>query len=269
MMRGVDSRKQKITKILIVGVILLCLNISAKADHITGGEIFYTFAGTTNGNNSYNVTFKLFMRCNSGRQFNNPTVVSIFDKGTNQRVSDINVNLSSSETIQITNPDPCITDPPKVCYVVGYYNFSINLPANANGYTLSSQVNYRIQGINNLQSFYSNIGATYTADIPGNPATINNSAKFTGSDLVVVCANNRFSYSFGATDPDSDELRYSFCEAYRSGIGGNNVIPPPQPPYLSVPYGNGFTESTPLGTNVQIDPRTGLITGIAPASGVV
>src|SRR5205085_6366096 len=126
--------------------------------------------------------------------------------------------LSSSEVIQISNTDPCITDPPRVCYVVGYYNFNVNLPASTNGYILSSQVNYRIQGISNLQSFYSNIGATYTAEIPGSPAAKNNSAQFTGSDLVVVCSNNRFSYSFAATDPDGDQLRYSFCDAYRSGI---------------------------------------------------
>ncbi len=255
-------------KTLFFFIVLLCIVAKVKADHITGGEIYYTSTIGTNGTNTYHVTFKLFMRCNSGRQFNNPTVVSVFDKGTNQRVTDINVNLTSSETIQITNPDPCITDPPNVCYVVGYYNFVLNLPATANGYILASQVNYRIQGISNFQSFYSNIGATYSAEIPGIPAAQNNSAQFTGSDLVVVCANNRFSYSFGATDKDGDQLRYSFCEAYRSGIGGNNVTPPPQPPYQPVPYGNGFTESTPLGNNVQINAQTGLITGLAPSAGI-
>lgn len=255
-------------KILFSLIASLFIALTAKADHITGGEIFYTCTPAANGTNTYKVTFKLFMRCNSGRQFNNPTVVSVFDKVTNQRVTDINVNLSSSETIQITNSDPCITDPPKVCYVVGYYNFVLNLAANANGYIISSQVNYRIQGISNFQSFYSNIGATYAGEIPGAPAALNNSAQFTGSDLVVVCANNRFSYSFGATDPDGDELRYSFCEAYRSGIGGNNVTPPPQPPYQAVPYGNGFTESSPLGNKVQINAQTGMITGLAPGPGV-
>ncbi|HSU48987.1 MAG TPA: gliding motility-associated C-terminal domain-containing protein [Segetibacter sp.] len=254
-------------KVIFLFILLLGLFSKVKADHITGGEIYYTSSAGTNGTNTYNVTFKLFMRCNSGRQFNNPTVVSVFDKGTNQRVTDINVNLTSSETIQITSPDPCITDPPNVCYVVGYYNFVLNLPATANGYILSSQVNYRIQGISNFQSFYSNIGATYAAEIPGTPAAQNNSAQFTGNDLVVVCSNNKFSYSFGATDKDGDQLRYSFCEAYRSGIGGNNVTPPPPPPYQAVPYGSGFTESKPLGTNVKIDPQTGLITGLAPSTG--
>jgi gliding motility-associated-like protein len=255
-------------KIYSLFFLILCLATEAKADHITGGEIYYTCVPNNNGRHSYNATFKLFMRCNSGRQFNNPTIVSVFDKVTNQRVGDYNVNLSRSEIIQIDNPDPCISNPPTVCYVVGYYNFTLTLPASEHGYIIASQVNYRIQGISNFQSFYSNIGATYSAEIPAAPDAVNNSAQFTGSDLVVVCSNNRFSYSFGATDPDNDRLRYSFCEGYRSGIGGNNIIPPPPPPFQGVPYGNGFGESAPLGSNVQINAETGLITGTAPQTGV-
>ncbi|MDQ6814403.1 MAG: hypothetical protein M3040_11745, partial [Bacteroidota bacterium] len=91
----------------------ICFSTTAKADHITGGEIYYTYTSSANGVNTYNVTFKLFMRCNSGRQFNNPTIISVFDKGTNQRITDISVNLTRSETIEITDTDPCISDPPK------------------------------------------------------------------------------------------------------------------------------------------------------------
>jgi gliding motility-associated-like protein len=254
-------------KLYAVCILFFCFAIKAKADHITGGEIFYTYSSASNGTNTYNVTFKLFMRCNSHREFYNPTIVSIFDKETSRRYTDITVSLSRSETISIQDPDPCVTDPPTVCYVVGYYNFSVTLPVSGHGYILSSQVNYRIQGISNLEKFYSNIGALYTAEIPGT-AAVNNSARFSGTDLVVVCANNRFTYNFGANDPDGDKLRYSFCQAYRSGGGGNNIIPPPEPPYQSVPYGNGFTANTPLGDNVKIDPETGVITGTAPDAGI-
>lgn len=256
---------------LIIAILSLSLSIKAKADHITGGEIFYTYIPGANGTNKYDCTFKLFMRCNSNRQFNNPTIVSIFDRSTNRRVTDISVSLQSSETISINNSDPCITNPPQVCYVVGYYNFVVTLPESPAGYTISSQVNYRIAGIDNLQNGYSNIGATYTAEIPGTDDPTgpkNNSARFTGSDLVVVCADNRFAYSFAATDNDGDQLRYSFCSAFRSGSGGNMVSPPPEPPYIELPYGNSFTGSTPLGVNVQINPVTGLITGTAPDAGI-
>ena len=146
------------------------------------------------------------------------------------------------------------------------------VPYPANGYVLASQVNYRIANINNLSPGYNNVGATYSAELPGTTSVgtgaVNNSAKFVGSDLVIICANNRFQYSFGASDPDGDTLRYSFCEAYQTGNNGSNAVPTPNPPFQSVPYGNGFTGSTPLGSEVQINPSTGLITGIAPSAGI-
>ena len=258
-------------RFIVFSICFFVFQLIARADHITGGEMYYTYLGRSGSDYQYGVTLKLFMRCNSGRRFNNPTIVSVFDRTTNTRIKDIAVPLSRQETISLSNNNPCITNPPTVCYDVGYYEFTVSVPENANGYLLASQVNFRIAGINNLSRGYSQVGATYTAEIPGigQGATLaeNNSAHFTGSDLVVVCANNSFAYSFGASDADGDQLRYSFCQAYVSGTSGTNS-PPPQPPYPSVPYGQGFNGSSPLGNNVQVNSTTGLITGLAPASGV-
>ena len=255
-------------------ILLAVFSLAANASHITGGEMYYTFIGISNGQYQYSVTLKLFQRCNSGRQFPNPAIVSVFDKTNNSRVIDISVNISREENINLPNNNPCITNPPTVCYDVAYYVFTVSLPTSAAGYVLASQVNYRIAGINNLSPGYNNIGATYTAEIPGNAVGSafpeNNSATFTGTDLVVVCANNDFTYSFAAQDADGDELRYSFCEAYAStGPGGGSAAPTNAPPYPPVPYntGPGFDASLPLGNSVIIDLTTGLISGIAPAAG--
>lgn len=242
----------------------------ARADHITGGEMFYTYAGFANGLHKYNVTLKLFMRCNAGRVFSNPTYVMVFEKVTNRRIDDIAVGLSSQETISTVSANPCITDPPTVCYVVGYYTFTLPLAASVYGYLLASQVNYRIAGINNLASNYGLIGATYTAEVPPTAAAENSSAHFTGTDLVTICADNAFSYSFAAGDGDGDRLHYSFCDAYISGGGGTpgNATPPSGPPYESVPYGRPeFDNGAPLGARVSIDAGSGLITGVAPGEG--
>ena len=198
--------------------------------------MYYRYIGISNGVYQYEVTLKLFQRCGSGRQFPNPTIISIFDKTTNNRVIDLTVPITNTTNISITNPDPCITNPPAVCYDVAFYTFPVSLPASAQGYVLASQVNFRINGINNLASGYNNIGATYTAEIPGTAAAgdgpVNNSAVFTGSDLVVVCGNNNFSYSFAAQDADGDELRYFFCEAYASSVGsGGGAYPTLPPPF--------------------------------------
>ncbi len=246
---------------------------NARADHITGGETYYTLISSANGQYRYHVTVKLFMDCFSNRQFSNPGIIGIFNKATGVRFQDVSVPLANQETLNLTDAGPCITNPPAVCYRVGYYEFDVTLPATADGYILSTQVNYRVNGISNLVSGYSNVGATYSGEIPGTGAHTdgpkNSSARFTGSDMVVVCANNSFSYSFAAADGDGDELFYSFCEAYVGGSigGGGNATPPNPPPYYSVPYGNGYNGGSPLGNKVKINSTTGMITGIAPPEG--
>ena len=261
-------------KLLIIILWLTALSLKADASHITGGEMSYRFMGMNNGLYKYDVTLKLYQRCNSGRQFPNPAIISIFNKTNASRFADINVNISSTENISITNPDPCISNPPEVCYDVAYYYFTVSLPASAAGWVMASQVNYRIAGITNLSPGYNNVGATYTADIPGTAAVANgpenNSAKFVGNDLVIVCAANNFTYSFAAQDDDGDELHYFFCEAYAStSTAGGNPMPTNPPPFPPVPYNSpDFTETAPLGNAVQVDPNTGLITGIAPPSGI-
>lgn len=257
--------------------LLCCFLMSffyASADHITGGETYYTLISAVNGQYRYRVTVKLFMDCYSNRQFSNPGIIGVFNRATGTRITDVSVPLANQETLTLTDAGPCITNPPPVCYRVGYYDFEVTLPALAEGYILSTQVNYRVNGISNMVNGYSNVGATYCGEIPGTAAhhdgPKNNSARFTGSDMVVVCANNSFSYSFAANDPDNtDELRYSFCNAYAGGSigGGGNATPPNSPPYNSIPYGNGYNGGIPLGDNVQINPITGMITGIAPPEG--
>ena len=49
---------------------------------------------------------------------------------------------------------------------------------------------------------------------------------------------------------------------------GIDLVPPAAPPYAPVPYGQGFTGDTPFGSNVSIDEYTGLISGIAPDTGI-
>ena len=244
-----------------------------RADHISGGEISYRLLRVEGTDYTYRVTLKLYKRCGSSRTFNTPTAISIFARADGRRIRDVIAPLTRTETIAITNPDPCISNPPVVCYDIGYYDFDISLFASADGYLLSSQVNFRVNNIVNLVPGYSFVGALYTAEIPGNANDIsapgNTSAQFTGSDLEVICAGQPFQYSFAATDADRDSLRYSFCAAYNSVSGSSpfGVEPTGPPPYQPVPYGGEFNGGQPLGPGVTIDAATGLVSGVAPAAG--
>lgn len=243
----------------------------ARADHITGGEMYYTYAGFNGVTHQYNLTMKLYMRCNSGRNFPNPAIISIFNRGLNTRFIDISIPLGEQQTIELPNSDPCINNPPRVCFEVAYYRTVISLPPSETGYLLASQVNYRINGMANIES--GQVGATYTTEIPGSEEVANgnenSSAVFTGSDLVIICANNFFTYSFAAEDADGDELSYSFCSAYNSSTGGINGSPTAPPPFSAIPYSSPeYSESFPLGMGATVDNATGMISGIAPEAGV-
>ena len=250
-------------------IILVCFFLNANASHITGGEVYYVFTGISNGEYQYSVTLKLLMRCNSGRPFNDPAVISFFNKSTNSRFIDVSVPLTRKETIELKEFNRCISNPPTVCYEVGYYEFSASLPPSPDGYIITGQFIYRISGINNLITSNS-IGATYTSEIPGTLTTPkgpeNTSARFAGNDLVVICAGSSFNYSFEATDNDHDELRYELCNAFQGGVNenANTNNPPAAPPYQPVPYTSFYTGPSPLGSKVSIDSKTGLMTGTAP-----
>ncbi|RYY62949.1 MAG: T9SS type B sorting domain-containing protein [Chitinophagaceae bacterium] len=263
-------------RILLI-VSLLLTSKFLFAEHITGGEMYYTYQGMFNGQHVYTVTLKLFRNCGSvGAQLDINAAIGIFDKATNRLVRNTkSFNLSNPTELELLDPGKCITNAPSVCYQVGFYTDTVRLTPNASGYILAYQRCCRINGIQNLVNS-GNIGATYTAEIPGEDieptAPVNNSAKFNGRDTVIVCGGYPFTYSFGAEDADGDILRYSFCDAYVGGSGGPNgqaaPNPPANPPYAAVNYSFPFFGGAPMGTAVTIDPTTGLITGVSPSEGI-
>ncbi|MGZ8557001.1 MAG: PKD domain-containing protein [Chitinophagaceae bacterium] len=261
----------------------LFLSTTLLAEHITGGEMYYRFVGIDNdGKYQYFVTLKLYRDCfSAGAQLDASAAIGVYNRSTNQLVYNQLIPRTKIERLQLGSPGACITNAPVVCYEVGYYEFTFSEFPSESGYTITYQRCCRINGISNLSASGS-MGATYTADIPGTntlaSAPENHSAKFIGTDTVIVCGGYPFTYSFAAVDADiTDQLRYSFCEAYIGGgqgggqTGGANTPtpnPPVKPPYTSVNYSFPFYSGAPLGQGVTINPITGLISGIAPAEGI-
>src|SRR5436190_10374001 len=247
--------------------------LSVQANHITGGEIFYTLTSQSGNNYTYAVTLKLYRdHCSSGAHLDATAPIAVFDRVTGARVWDGTIQSTRIDFLQLVSPGPCILNPPPVYYAVGIYSFNVTLPASANGYIITYQRCCRIAGINTLVGS-SSVGATYVAEIPGtNPeptGPANNSAHFIGPDTVIVCQHNAFTYSFNAFDADGDSLAYSFCDAYVGGTSGSPAPDPPlAPPYPMVPYVPPFSAGSPMGSQVVIDSKTGLVTGIAPDAGI-
>jgi gliding motility-associated-like protein len=113
-------------------------------------------------------------------------------------------------------------------------------------------------------------GASYSCFIPGTtalPTGTNSSPVFALKDTTLICQNLPFKLEFGATDADGDSLSYSFCNAYNRGGTVHSEDPNYVFPPGNVNYTAGFTGASPLGPDVSIDPKTGTISGRAPASG--
>jgi gliding motility-associated-like protein len=250
---------------LLILIVALSLAQESSGNHITGGEMYYTLTGQSGNSYNYHIVLKLYRDCNcvNCAALDASAVIGIFDKGTGVFLLRRVVPRDRIVTLQLGSPNPCITNPPTVCYQVGYYEFDISLSGSPDGYIVSYQRCCRIAGINNV-SGSSSVGATYTAEIPGTTPVANgpanNSARFVGAF---------FQYSFAAIDNDGDELSYSFCNAYTGGAPGAPVPDPPaNPPYIPVPYSGSYTGGSPMGPGVTLNATTGLITGVAPAAGI-
>lgn len=266
-------------KLLILLLTVLSWTVT-RAGHIAGGEMYYKYLGPggTSTTLKYEITLRLFRECNpppgqGGTQiapipssvtigiFNNTSPASLF--------IDRSVARTNLEQISLSSPSACIVNAPQVCYQVANYTLIIDLPLSTSGYVASFQTCCRTNGIANMAG--TSIGATYAATIPptaGSNPVNNSSAVFQLKDTSLVCKDLNFTLDFSAVDPDNDSLAYAFCAAYDGGTAIDaGAIVPSRPPYNSISYNSSFSGSQPLGNNVFINPKTGIISGQAPGAG--
>ena len=243
---------------------LTCIS-AAYAIHIKGGWIQYTYKGATSNaanKSDYIITIYVFRSCvNSGPM---PSAVGVYDAKTN--VNAVTVNIGSAEFVLSSiadkkSFDPCINNPPSVCYQVYSYSTTVSLPNNTNGYIIAAEDANRVSGIVNIANS-SATGICFTATIPGtvsgNDYHINSSPYFEFRDTAIICYGSSFSYQVNATDADGDSLSYAFG----NGLNGKPTLT--SPPYSPLSYISPYSGAQPLGSTVTIDPSTGLISGTAP-----
>ncbi|HVF96668.1 MAG TPA: PKD domain-containing protein, partial [Flavisolibacter sp.] len=253
--------------------LFLCASLQGFANHLKGGFFTYSYlgAGSAAGSVRYHVTLTVYMDCGAnGQQINNPINFTFFSGTSTTVLANTSVSISQQYDLAKGKDDACISGNQAICFykIVVYDLPDVELPASPSGYTVAYQRCCRIPGIINIAGGSSTIGNTYSAFIPGTnilPVGQNKSATFQVNDTVVICRNSYFEYSFLATDPDSDSLSYSFCDAYVGGTQGNPAPAQATAPFGTVSYSGGFSGGSPLGTDVTINARTGLISGVAPS----
>lgn len=244
------------------------------ARHVAGGELYYEYLGEglTPSSSLYRITLRLFRDCASPGPFlqNERVNVGIYNEnGLLQRELSLPIQGQVEQLRLKTELFPCLVGNPLVCYEVAVYVNTISLPNTPEGYILSRVGCCRIDRISNLATPL-NVGSNYVTRIPGLkalPQGNNSSPQFRVRDTALVCAGKQFTLDFGATDKDDDSLTYSFCDGFTGPGGSNNNIPPRSLILEPLQYNMGYAGAAPLGPNVQIDPITGIISGIAPPVG--
>ena len=269
-------------KKLLASMLFIVMAYVATAEHTKGGWMYYSYLGPGAAPNSarYAITLKIYTKCilDNPAQFCPTVIISTFSGGNNLLLQKETVGYTSSVDIyNCATPEchPCISLIPAICYKITTYEFIKELPITQYGYTISYQRCCRISGIINLKQPTAIVGDTWTVNIPGNAesplAPLNSSAVFPLNDTAIICRDNYFTYNFGATDSNNDSLTYAFTNAFSGtpdgGTGGscNNDFALP-PPYASAVYQEPYSGSRPLGNSVSINPFTGVVSGIAPAS---
>ncbi len=266
----------KLKRIYLALLVIFFSVYSAKAFHIKGGWIEYSYlrSDTTAKTTTYNITAYFMVTCDPNVPYPASSLqqvyVGVFDASTNAYITTKTIPNSGENTISKTTYSPCLSNPPTVCFKVFNYISTITLPNNVNGYILSIQDARRSSGIINILNS-SNTGITITNTIPGTingvDYHLNSSPGFVFKDTTIICHNSTFEYQFRANDADGDSLSYSFNNGLNVGNAqGMSFNPPSSPPYSALTYSSGYSGTQPLGANVNIDPATGLISGIAPAT---
>jgi gliding motility-associated-like protein len=258
-------------KIIFIFFILFSA-YNATARHIAGGELYYEYIGANGNNNTYRITLRLFRECTSdGPLLENEMVnVGIYDQSNNSLVQSVRLPLQGGVTTLSlhTASFPCLVGTVNVCYQMAYYSATVDIPVNANGYLLSRSGANRTSGVINISNSV-NTGATYSTQIPGTnliQTQHNSSPQFLLKDTTLICASKNFALNFGAEDGDSDSLTYALCDGYNGVRTDNGALGNPYTTTLS--YVFPYTGAEPLGSHVTIDSKTGIISGIAPPSGL-
>ena len=253
-------------------LVIFVLPDRAFAMHVKGGFIQYTYngAGTTSGTSSYTITVTVFYSCTTNGPKDN-VYLGIFNASTDATVLTEQINTTTSTTLSKTTYNPCMSDPPSICYEVYTYVYTVDLPDIAAGYILTVQAALRTDGIINISNSGSD-GITMNATIPGTINGVdyhkNSSPNFVFKDTAIICYNGTFTYPFSATDADGDSLSYSFGNGLNVSNASQNTSgsAPASPPYPALTYVTGYSGTSPLGSGVTIDPVTGTISGTAPAT---
>jgi gliding motility-associated-like protein len=250
----------------LLALAFLCFALSAQATHLIGGNLGYTYIGETAPGSQiyrYEVYMEFYMNCgdDSNWEFLQDLLetnggfmpVGVYPQDPLAPNADktlltiANLALVDSSLITPDLPSGC-TVGEGLCTKRGLLLGTVDVPVNFGGYHLYFHMNARNLTISNLLN-PNNTGIGYYAFIPP-PLLENSSPIWLGIPTPLLCINDTSTFVNSATDPDGDQLIFSFEVPYNSVDGGGGIIPPPNELPNNVPvvtYVPTFSVAQPFG----------------------
>jgi gliding motility-associated-like protein len=259
--------------LLLIGVLFIAFQ--AQSAHIVGGEMLYTYTGTSNGNVNYTITMNLFVDCKSTNtnaiEQDKTAFFNVFRvNATNYtRYNSYTLNNSRTGPFRVSdNSYKCIKNVPNVCVDKYVYTMNLSLPANNLGYVVSFERCCRNSTTTNILN-PGTTGATYWTKIPGSAlVSKDNSPKFKFTPPTFICLNAPLTFDHSATDADGDSLVYELFTPFTGASStspipsGNAATNPINFKNVSWSSANGYAPNNQIDGNptLSINRKTGKLT---------
>ena len=264
----------KLTKALL-WCSLFVLALPALATHQVGGHIEMRPLTTTPG--QYRIIVTNYLENNARGIQQGGGSLGIFRKRDNMLMLTFSTTEAGQRKPIVYANEKC-AELRNLNFLVATFEATINLnPAtysDPQGYYISYQTRNRNAGINNIVGPV-NTGYTFYLEFP--PLTLNGQPFMNGTPRFpdingeYICLNDLFTYAFGGTDPDGDELRYSMITPLNqlgTNMGGNNFVS--AGPYPNVVWAPSYGVSSAIPGNpaLSVNPRTGELSVLATQQGL-
>ncbi|MDJ1493421.1 gliding motility-associated C-terminal domain-containing protein [Cytophagaceae bacterium DM2B3-1] len=263
-------------KYLLLTIVCFLVSVQfSKATHIVGGE--FELTSTDSLRYIYKLALNLYfddINGNPGAEDDQIYAV-IFNKRTNQQVITIPLYKTGGAFIPYTNPN-CSQSNLRTRLIRYEQNIflSPDYYTEAAGYYVVWERCCRNQTIINIQSPGA-AGNSFYLEFP--PVHINKKTFINSSPIFTIpkgdyaCVNKPFTFDFGATDADGDELRYSLVTPF----SGHSTQQTPSPPSYPAPYDEviwarsiNLNNVIPGPKPLRVDPKTGVLSFTANRVGL-
>jgi gliding motility-associated-like protein len=243
-------------------LLFFLFSLPAAATHIVGGELQLKHITGA----SYQLTLNMYFdNINGNPNAVDPFItVSIFEKGTNLRISNFQMTNMQVSRVPYTTI-ACTSGALSTDKIVYTQNITLSSQTytSPNGYYAVWERCCRNGVISNIfnpgaagQVFYLELPAVVQQGRP----FINSSPELFPPVSDYACLNEEFRYAFGGTDPDGDSLAYEMVTPLNGHSSVDSPAPPASPaPYALVQWSAGLSTANqiPGSPALTIDPATG------------